>query len=50
MKEAIEYALENLQCNQLNCWCFTRAVMKEEDCKCDNCDVWRKLNAVMVYE
>ncbi len=43
LAEAVEYALENLECAELKCWCFTRAAMRRDNCTCANCDVWRTL-------
>lgn len=46
---AIEKALEDLECADLKCWCFTRAAMERagrEPCACANCGVWRLLNEV----
>ena len=41
---AAEKALEDLECADIKCWCFTRAAMKREPCACANCNVWRVLN------
>lgn len=40
---AVEQALSDLECADLQCWCFTRAAMKRPPCECANCQVWRSL-------
>lgn len=48
LREVAEKAMSDLECGQHQCWCFTRAAMKERPpCECANCLVWRAFDAVV---
>lgn len=46
--DVVDGALSDLECADTQCWCFTRAAMRERPpCQCANCDVWRRLKDVL---
>jgi hypothetical protein len=45
--DVVGRAISNLECSDVQCWCFTRAAMKGQQCDYANCDVWRSLTKAL---
>lgn len=45
--DTVDQALSDLECTDIQCWCFTRAAMARPLCECANCGVWRSLAAAL---